>query len=450
MAREILLPIKFRRLQSIIDKESSKKRYYVAVCHRGFGKTYFAMAWLIKQALTYPKKKFAYIAPELKQAKKVTWIDFKRNLEPVPGIEFNETELVAKIPNGSLIYLEGAENPDRIRGNHYKAIVLDEVGDMPATIWDLVLFPALQANKGKALFIGTPKGQNLFYQFYQRAENPEYSRDWGRCLYTLEESDVFDEDQKADIVREYIGREAQFEQEYLCSFDAELALETSAYGKIIQGLQDRGQVAPHSVDPLKPVYVGIDLGLVDKTAMWFAQYDPKAETYLIIDYYENKNQDINTYINTLNNKNYVYHTIFLPHDASKRSLNSNHSTYDLFKAHGFRVELLPKTNSILEDVATVKTLLHKCWFNSATVSQGLKELREYGAKVDKYSGNATDKLQHSDTADAFRYLILGLSKVAGKLTAEKKHGTLNTPKYTNPLERFRNLNSKRSNKPIWQ
>jgi phage terminase large subunit len=443
MAREIVLPIKFRSLQAKIDADSSKKRYYVAVCHRGFGKTYFATAWLIKQALMNPKKKFAYIAPELKQAKKVTWADFKRNLAPIPGIEFNETELLARVPNGSVIYLEGAENPDRIRGNHYTAIVLDEVGDMPSTIWDLVLFPALQANRGKALFIGTPKGQNLFYKFFMRAADPEYAPEWGSCLYTLYDTGVFDDEQIKSIEREYSGREAQFAQEYMCSWDAELEIEASAYGKILHAIQDRGQIAPYSIDPLKPVYVGIDIGLVDSTCMWFAQYDPTYEKIVIMDYYENRNQDIQFYLNVLNSKNYVYANIFLPHDAQKRSMATKHNVVDLFKSHGYRTIVLPKTQSVMEDVQAVKSLLNKAWFNTATVSAGLKQLREYGVKTDKKTGIATGDLKHSDCADAFRYLMLGLSSAATRLTENRKSNTIGTQAYTNPLERFRELNLNR-------
>jgi hypothetical protein len=450
MAREIILPIKFRAPQAKLEQDAEKFRYYVAVCHRGFGKTYFAMAWLIKWALRRPKMKFAYIAPELKQAKKVTWSYFKSNLEPVPGIQFNEAELVAKLPNGSSIYLEGAENPDRIRGNHYAGIVLDEVGDMPAGLWELVLFPALQAHRGRALFIGTPKGHNLFYDFYQRAERPEFAKQWGSCLVDIYTSGVFDAERIQDIEMEYLGREALWAQEYLCAFDAETSLEASVYAKVLSAIQHRGQIASIAVDPLKTVFCGIDLGLVDRTCMWFAQIDPKTGNISIIDYYENSNQTLPFYINILKSKDYIYHTIFLPHDAARRSLNTSVSTLEILQQHGFKCVVLPKTQSVSEDIQSVKGMIHRTWFHADTCGDGIKQLRAYGAKMDRISGKATDKLEHNDCADAFRYLMLGLATKQHELTRPQNHDINNVRDYRGPLNRFRELNSKGKIDPKWR
>ena len=60
--------------------------------------------------------RFAYIAPEKGQAKAVVWDYLKRFSRPVPNTKVNETELFIEYANGSRISVQGADDPDRLRG----------------------------------------------------------------------------------------------------------------------------------------------------------------------------------------------------------------------------------------------------------------------------------------------------------------------------------------------
>jgi hypothetical protein len=44
--------------------------------------------------------------------------------------------------------------------------VLDEVADIKPETWEQVIRASLSDKKGKAMFIGTPKGRNWFYDLY--------------------------------------------------------------------------------------------------------------------------------------------------------------------------------------------------------------------------------------------------------------------------------------------
>jgi phage terminase large subunit len=55
--------------------------------------------------------------------------------------------------------------------------VLDEYASMAPKAWTEVLRPALSDRRGRALFIGTPKGFNHFYDQFQNASSQQ---DWPR------------------------------------------------------------------------------------------------------------------------------------------------------------------------------------------------------------------------------------------------------------------------------
>src|SRR5690606_9719062 len=128
------------------------------------GKTVMAVMRLIAAALANERQspRYAYIAPQLNQAKDVAWTYLKHYGLKVPGASVNESELCVEFPNGARVRIYGADNPDRLRGIYLDGVVLDEVADMKPEVWDEVVLPTLTDRQGWALFIGTPKGVNRF------------------------------------------------------------------------------------------------------------------------------------------------------------------------------------------------------------------------------------------------------------------------------------------------
>lgn len=197
-------------------------RFVVLVCHRRWGKTVFAVMELILAALSTPRKDFrgAYVAPFRKQAKDIAWDYFKKFAGMIPGVSFNETELTVSFPNGSKITLYGADNAEALRGLYFDYVVMDEVADMRPYVWGEIVRPALADRKGRCLFIGTPKGMNLFFELYNRGVSD--GKVWAAMVFrasdtvnilpwiTQEELD----NAKADLT------DAQYRQEFECDFNA--------------------------------------------------------------------------------------------------------------------------------------------------------------------------------------------------------------------------------------
>jgi hypothetical protein len=422
MAKTVTIPYKHRPGQRKIEKLIEKHRYFVAVCHRTFGKSYFAAYWLITSALKGPRNaEYMFIAPEKSQAKKIIWRKLLVMCENIPGIRVVEAELTIHLPNKAVVYLDGAEDPDRLRGRHVHGCVLDEVGDMSPETWFYAVSPTLQAHNAKCLMLGTPKGKNHFYDFYMNGQRKE-TKDlgWGSILMPVTESGVYSDEKVENLRLTY--PKAVFEQEYLCQFD--VVFEGYYYNSALDNIDKLGHMTAISYDPHKPVYTGWDLGLADQTAIWFSQLDDEGN-FRIIDFFQDKGKDLGYYISKVKSKPYIYKTHFLPHDAGRKTITNNNSPAEFMKAHGFQCYILPKTSHVVSDISEVQQLIYRCYFSdSMEVREGLGYLRKYSAKFDRGNQKYLNSPKHdvnSDAADAFRYLTLGLAKETKKIKQSRKN-----------------------------
>lgn len=192
-------------------------RFAVLVVHRRGGKTVLAVMRLIHAALRCDKEngRFAYIAPELKQAKDIAWTYIKHYASKVPSVIINESELYVQFPNGARIRLYGADDPDSLRGRYLDGVVIDEVAQVKRELWGEILLPCLADRMGWALFIGTPKGMNLFSEIYFKATQ---NAEWFAKSYTFHDTGALSAEEVERMRKEMTPQ--QFRQEMLCDFAA--------------------------------------------------------------------------------------------------------------------------------------------------------------------------------------------------------------------------------------
>ena len=278
---QIEIPYAPRPLQGQLHGELSSKRWGVVVCHRRFGKTVMAINHLLRDAIlcAEPNPRYAYIAPTYRQAKAVAWDYLKQFAGAVPMVRFHETELRADLPNGARIQLLGAENPDSLRGIYLDGAVLDEMADMPESLFPEIIRPALSDRKGWALFIGTPRGHNAFYELYTAAEGQS---EWHTAIYRASETGILDEEE-LEAARSMMTAD-QFAQEYECSWVANVP--GAVFGKEMQEAHEKGRIGSVPYDPSCRVDTWWDLGVGDSTAIWFTQSVGRA--IHVIDFYENR------------------------------------------------------------------------------------------------------------------------------------------------------------------
>lgn len=202
-----------------VEIHARLKRFSVLVCHRRFGKTVLAINALVDAALRCSRTagRFGYVAPYLKQAKAIAWLYLCQYALAVPGARKSDGELWIEMPNGARVTLYGADNAEGLRGLYLDGVVLDEVADMRPNVWGEIVRPALADRKGWCLFIGTPKGLNLFHELYQQAlTDPS----WYAGLYRADETRLPWLDDEELALARASQSEAQYRQEWLCDFSA--------------------------------------------------------------------------------------------------------------------------------------------------------------------------------------------------------------------------------------
>lgn len=396
-------------------------RWACIVAHRRAGKTVACVNELVIRAL-YTKKRnarYAYIAPFRQQAKNIAWLYLKEAVEDF-AVEIRESDLSVTLPNGAKITLYGSDNPDALRGLYFDGVIIDEFADCRPSLWQEVILPTLADRKGWAVVIGTPKGRNQFYDFYELSKKSE---DWFSLTLTAEQSKILDEDELQQLKNQM--SEAQYEQEMLCSFTA--ALIGTYFAGLINKIENEGQVNDDILhDPEFPVTTVADLGRKDSTVFWFFQERP--DGIAIIDCEANHSVDLEVYFAMLESKPYKYDTIWLPHDAKAKTLATKKSTIEQFiERYGdtdIKLDIVPRL-SVQQGIDAVRYMLPYCHFNRQRCEIGIEALRTYRKKFDEIKQVYSETPLHSwesDYADSFRYLSLVANK--RKLEAPAEHESL--------------------------
>lgn len=384
-------------------------RFKVLVVPRGHGKSVACVNEIIRSAFTTnkPNLRYAYVAVSYRAAKRIVWDYFKQFLVNIPGVTFNEADLSIKLPNKAEILLLGAEAADNLRGIHLNGVVMDEVALMPHAVWHEVVRPMLSDKKGWAIFIGTPNGQNLFYDLYEQAK---VTQDWYAFKSTIWELGVFPADE-IEAIKSSMTEEA-FAQELECSFSA--AAQGTFYAPMLERALEEGRIGLDiRHNPKQLVYTSWDLGWNDKTCIWFFQVYGGKRYY--IDYYENSRQPLFHYANVVKAKcaefEYDYHIV--PHDAEQHEQTTGEKRIDTLSAHGLNVVVAPRVKKVIDRINATQIELANCLFNKEKCAAGLHALREYKADFNDRRGVFSTEPLHdwsSHAADAFGYGITGMKK----------------------------------------
>lgn len=265
---EYLFSYKPRRWQKELLDSLAQRRLAVVVAHRRAGKTEAMCLRLLLAAIKldrpHPAPFFAYVAPFLNQAKAVAWERLKYYCRALPGLKINESELSLGLWNGAAVRLFGADYPDRLRGLGFDGVVMDEVAQMRPETWPDVVRPALSDRRGWAVFIGTPKGLNLFHDLYQAAlKEPDQ---WYAGLFSAQDTGVI-APEELERLRAEMG-ENSFRREFLCDFSADADSCFIDFQAVLAAAQ-RPRPEPNTA----PLVIGLDVARFgdDRTCLAFRQ-----------------------------------------------------------------------------------------------------------------------------------------------------------------------------------
>jgi hypothetical protein len=374
-------------------------RWSIIVAHRRAGKTMACVMDLLTGALSTAKQeaRYGFVAPFREQAKMVAWNYLQRFASPVVRSvedDLRQSELAVRLPNGAQVRLYGADNPNALRGIYLDGVVMDEYADMRPSLWGEVIRPSLSDRKGWAVFIGTPRGTNEFRRLWDdSASDPG----WYRLMLKASESGILPPEELTDARRQMT--EAQYQQEYECSFEA--AILGAIYAKELEASAARITSVPY--DAAQLVQVAWDIGIGDATALWCWQQ--VGQEVRVIDYYESSGERIPHYLSWLQSRGYHYDRQWLPHDAENRQLTGL-SVAEVVGQAGFGARVLPRLP--LEDgINAVRMLFPRLWFDRERCKAGLEALRHYRWGYNERMGELKPAPVHdwsSHAADSIRYL----------------------------------------------
>ncbi len=188
----------FDKQRAFIESACKLKALF---CTRRAAKSYTAGIYLVHEALANPNSNGLYLGLTRMSAKGILWKDVLKDINSrySLGMAFNETELSATFPNGSIIWLTGADahesEMEKLLGKKYKIAVVDEAASFSVDLRRLVygiLKPATIDQSGTICLMGTSGDlvQGLFFDVTKGLEpgwklfewtahdNPHVAKQW--------------------------------------------------------------------------------------------------------------------------------------------------------------------------------------------------------------------------------------------------------------------------------
>jgi hypothetical protein len=160
------------------------RRFVSLMCGRRWGKTVYGVRKVLDAALAGVK--VGWFSPNYRYADE-TYEDLLRRLGDFVVRQDAQKRRI-ECANGALIEIWSLENQDSGRSRDYDLVVIDEAGLVPnlMTIWTNAIRPTLADRRGRALFMGTPKGaQSDFVRLHRAAitnPGPQWTGWAGRTL----------------------------------------------------------------------------------------------------------------------------------------------------------------------------------------------------------------------------------------------------------------------------
>ena len=403
---EVVHEFDYKAREAFLDFHYRKERWAVLVCHRRAGKTVATICDTIRRAISEnkPDARYAYIAPFYAQAKNIAW-DYLLKFAKPAIVKANQSELWVELVNGAKIRLFGADNPDSLRGLYLDGVVLDEYADMKPRLWGEIVRPLLTDRQGWATFIGTPKGHNAFYDIYNEAQKND---NWYVKTLRADQSGLLAQGELLDAQATMSAN--QYEQEFLCSFEA--AILGAYYGQEMRRITDLGRITDIEYDDMFPCHTAWDLGFNDSTSIWW--YQVVHGEIRVLDHHSSNGQAIPYYTGLLKQKEeefgYRYGIHWLPHDARAKTLASGGKSIIeqiATKIDIKQLKIVPNL-SLQDGIQASRLALNRTWFHNRC-EEGIECLRQYQREWDDDKKVFRDRPKHdwtSHSSDAWRYLSI--------------------------------------------
>jgi hypothetical protein len=313
----------------------------------------------------------------------------------------NETALTITLINGSIIYLKGAEKPNNLRGRALDFCVLDEFADMRPEAWFEVLRPSLSdrhSNESptRALFIGTPKGRNHFYDLW--AKGVDKQDEWASFQYTTIEGENVLPDE-IEQARSDLD-ERTFKQEYEAAF-------VTYSGLIYYNFSREETVIATAEHKHEILLMGMDFNTDPMSAVVAIR---KGNTLTCVDEIVIYGSNTDEMVKEINHRYPHRQIVIFPDPAARQRKTSAGGRTDLsiLQNAGFHVKAKSKHDVVRDRINSVNARLkaadgERHLFITANCKQVIKSLERQTYKEGTSIPNKDDGYDHMN--DALGYLV---------------------------------------------
>ncbi len=381
----------------------------VWVAHRRSGKDVTCWQYMI-EAATEDVGLYYYCLPEFAHARRVIWEgmlnDGTRFLDLIPPELIkskNESQMKIELVNGSIIQLVGSDQYDRLVGTNPRGIVFSEYSLTHPMAW-LILRAILAANGGWAIFNGTPRGKNHFYQLLQQAKaDPS----WFWAVDTAGTTGVLSQEvldkEKAEMDLDV------FLQEYFCSFDA--ATKGAYYSEQIAALREQVRLCKVPYEPALPVYTASDPGDVVYSIVYFQVHGKEVRVIDADEFYSPSPETIFASITAKPFKKYGKH--FFPNDATVKKMGAGQRSLIMQLADAGLTDMqpLPPQTSKMDGIKLVQSHFASFWIDISLELKVLEPLSNYSPTYNEKRNTYSDEPEHnwaSHMSDAIRYMVIAI------------------------------------------
>lgn len=391
----------------------------IGAWHRRAGKDDVLLNWTAVAAFERPAS-YWHCLPEYSQARKAIWTA----VDPITGVRridmafpqelranTNDQEMFIRFKNGSTWQCVGSDRYNSLVGAGVAGVTFSEFALANPSSWAYIR-PMVEANNGFAAFISTPRGRNHFKDLIDMAAK---NKTWFAERLDVNMTGALTQDQIDESLLEYIalygediGR-AQFEQEYLVSFNA--AILGAFYAREMSAVRSEGRITP-DIEPIpgKPIHRAWDIGVKDDTSIWWFQV--VGMQVFILDCYTQSGVGVDHYAEVIrkieDERGWISGIDFVPHDAKIKEWGTGRTRVETMRDLGLNPQLVPMASK-MDGINAVRVTLPRCVFHTRCESEGIAALEQYRREWDddKKSFKASEVHDWSShLADAFRYLAM--------------------------------------------
>jgi len=324
--------LKLRWYQQVVHDAvfKDKMRFvYLAWCRR-LGKEVTSWSILIKYVSLH-RCTGVMIYPDNKVGTRILWegnmssgtgsTDFMDFLPPVidRNRDINQTVKRIDFPNGSQIWILGAENYNKLRGINPKIAVFSEYAFQDPMAYRTVR-QVMVENNGTIVVQGTFDGKNHGHGLWEKVQgNPNWFTSFFKADTAKdEEGNLYISEKEIEMMREEGIPEYFIQQEYFMNTDGDE--EKYCFSVALKHMRERDLIVERLWKPGHPVHTFWDIGVRDSNAIIIVQFiRGKAN---IVGYFESNGKTYEYDIDRIQewrasrNLSLVKHV--LPHDGKNR------------------------------------------------------------------------------------------------------------------------------------